>query len=99
MKFNILEFTGKDTFKKHSFKNFPIGIGRRDDNDLVLNDMIVSRVHCAIYEDSGCIYIADMQSTNGTYLNKKRIEAPHKVKDGDLLLVGKSLLGLSIIKE
>ena len=99
MKFDILEFKDKSTFKKHSFNSFPVSIGRRDDNDLVIDDIVVSRVHCAIYEDSGSIYVADLQSSNGTYLNKQKIENPQKVEDSDLLLVGKTFLGLKIIER
>ena len=55
------------------YDKFPISLGRRDDNDLIINDPLISRIHCTIFNDSGGFYIADLKSTNGTKVNGKEI--------------------------
>ena len=79
------------------FDKFPISIGRRDDNDLTLNDMLVSRIHCAIYNDSDTIFIADIKSTNGTYVNKKKLDLPISISNDDLILIGETILKIQDI--
>lgn len=49
--------------------NSKISIGRDFVNDVVLDDMTVSRVHCSILNDSDRLYIRDEHSTNGTSVN------------------------------
>ncbi len=59
--------------REHSFDKDVITIGAMEDNDLVVNDETVSRYHCKIVqEDSGYI-LQDLQSTNGTFINRVRI--------------------------
>ena len=51
-----------------------ITIGRNPDNDVCINDPYVGRHHCQIVQyDNGTYAIVDMGSTNGTYVNGKRI--------------------------
>lgn len=45
----------------------------------ILTDSRVSRVHAAIREDSGQYYISDLNSTNGTYVNGKRLDSSETV--------------------
>ena len=55
-----------------------IKIGKREDNDIVLQDSRVSRNHAVIVKEGEKFYIYDNGSTNGTYLNNKRL--PPKVR-------------------
>lgn len=63
-------------------------IGRSRSNDIVINDTSVSRLHVRIENRNGQFYILDNNSSNGTFLNKKKIgEAP--IRDGDQLVTGR----------
>jgi hypothetical protein len=64
-------------------------IGRSPDCDIFLDDVTVSRRHAVLVEREGRFLIEDQGSLNGTFLNRKRIEAPAALSDGDELQVGK----------
>ena len=53
---------------------FPVRIGRGVDNDLVLRDVRVSRHHAAIEPSPHGWIVRDLQSTNGTYVNGRRVQ-------------------------
>ena len=63
-------------------------IGRMPDNDLVLNDNLVSRHHCALTGTPAGFVLTDLQSTHGTTVNGERVTVARPLTDGDLLVVG-----------
>jgi hypothetical protein len=64
-------------------------IGRSPDCDVFLDDVTVSRRHAILSEQDGSFTIEDLGSLNGTFLNRRRIEAPARLEDGDELQIGK----------
>ncbi len=66
----------------------------REGTDIVLADPEVSRRHAAIREHGDGIAIEDLGSTNGTYVNQRRITAPAEVGAGDRVRVGRTMLEL-----
>lgn len=50
-----------------------ITIGRSSDNNVVINNSMVSRYHCEIIQESNRIKIVDLNSSNGTFVNGKRV--------------------------
>ncbi|MCG3173511.1 MAG: hypothetical protein GMKNLPBB_01708 [Myxococcota bacterium] len=70
-----------------------IVIGRSSDLDMVLVEDMVSRKHSKISYLPDGIYIQDLGSTNGTFVNGERIKRT-KLKEGDRILVGTSILKL-----
>ncbi len=87
----ILKF--QDTvLNEYNFDKTPVTIGRRDDNDVVIDNMAVSGHHAAIEEEDPNFYVlVDLESLNGTFLNEKKV-AREKVFHGDIILVGKHSL-------
>src|SRR5579871_777024 len=60
----------------------PFTMGRQGDNNLVLRDNRVSRVHARISGDGGAYFIEDQNSRHGVFVNGQRIKR-HKLTDGD----------------
>ncbi len=63
-------------------------IGRSPDAEIFLDDVTVSRNHALLVRRRDGLYIDDLGSLNGTYVNRKRIES-HQLVDGDELQIGK----------
>ena len=63
-------------------------VGRSPDADVFLDDVTVSRNHALLVRRRDGVYIDDLGSLNGTYINRRRIES-HKLEDGDELQIGK----------
>ena len=63
-------------------------IGRSPDAEIFLDDVTVSRNHALVVRRRDGVYIDDLGSLNGTYVNRRRLES-HKLEDGDELQVGK----------
>lgn len=67
-------------------------IGRRDCG-LTLPDDYLSTRHAALWpDDAGAWHVEDMGSTNGTWLNESRVLAPRRIRRGDRLRVGRTLM-------
>lgn len=65
-----------------------ITIGRRPDNDVVIDNLAVSGKHALIITILDDSFLEDLGSTNGTYVNGRLIKK-HALKDGDVIGVGK----------
>ncbi len=67
-------------------------VGRVAPSEIVLRDVEISRSHCKIYCDAEAFYIADLKSTNGTYVDGQRITEPVKLTDGCMVRIGRHQL-------
>lgn len=69
---------------------FPCVLGsRRDCVDILLNDRSVSRMHAQIDESQGKLFLYDLNSSNGTFLNGQRlISEEREIKEGDEIRIG-----------
>ena len=63
-------------------------IGRRPDNDIVLDDDEVSRYHAVLIDTAGSFVISDLRSTNGVQLGGRRIRGSATLADGDHVRIG-----------
>jgi adenylate cyclase len=67
----------------------PCSLGRASSNEIVLLDQLVSRRHAIIQLQGEQEYwLVDFGSRNGSYINGRRIAAPTRLQDGDLLRFG-----------
>lgn len=64
-------------------------LGRKADNDIVLDTLVVSGRHCA-FDLVGVadVFLEDLGSTNGTYVNDHMIKRRTKLNDGDVIAIG-----------
>jgi pSer/pThr/pTyr-binding forkhead associated (FHA) protein len=72
--------------------NREIIIGRSSDLDMVLVEDMVSRRHAKISSTENEVYIQDMGSTNGTFVNGEKIAGRALLHEGDRILVGTSII-------
>ena len=70
-----------------------ITIGRNPENDIVIDDVKVSRTHLQIVQDdNGNFSLVDFNTTNGTLLNGRRIQGETPLHKGDTVQIGNKLL-------
>lgn len=68
---------------------FPVTIGRSRKCTLTIESNSVSRNHARIdADDNGNLHLVDLESTNGTFVNRTRIAVPTILKEGDILHFG-----------
>ena len=63
-------------------------IGRGEQNNVTINDGFTSHEHACITKIKHAFWLYDLNSTNGTYLNGKRIEKEEALQSGDLIRIG-----------
>ncbi|HEY3119807.1 MAG TPA: FHA domain-containing protein, partial [Vicinamibacteria bacterium] len=70
----------------------PTTLGRAKDNDVPIDDRAVSNRHCRIRPaDGGLFEIVDLKSTNGTFVNRRRVSR-QPLAPGDVIKIGESTL-------
>jgi hypothetical protein len=78
---------------------FPLGdeitLGRAAGCQVPLDDAYASQVHARVFERDGHWYVEDLGSTNGTYLNRRRVAGPMVIKRHDQLQIGNTVLELA----
>jgi len=73
-----------------------INLGRSPDNDVVVgDDPEVSGRHCVLIRQGDRIFLEDLQSTNGAFINGVRIVARYRLEEGDLIGLGRTSLRLT----
>lgn len=65
-------------------------MGRADGSDIPIDDPFASSVHARIFPRGQFMYIEDMGSTNGTYLNGRRLRGAERLKIGDTVRIGET---------
>ncbi len=83
-----LVVVGGDAKEKEVSLNLPTVIGRGKDVTLTLPHALVSRQHTEIFEKDGWLFVKDLGSLNGTYVNNRRIKEPQKLLPNHLLTLG-----------
>lgn len=89
--FQLVIRTGPNIGKVFPLEATEISIGRELGNTIVINDAEVSRNHAKLTWQGAGYVIEDTGSTNGTFVNKQRISAPHAVKVGDLVSLSENI--------
>lgn len=67
-------------------------LGRSPEADLVLDDPYASEFHMRLVAQEHGLTLHDLGSTNGTYVNGRRVTAPTQLKRGDTIQVGKTVM-------
>ena len=67
-------------------------VGRNVDADIVINDPYASDFHARLGLQDSTVMLHDLGSTNGTYVNGRRVTAPTSLNKGDSVQIGKTII-------
>ncbi len=81
----------KQVINEIPFTENSITVGRKPDNGVVIDNLAVSGYHARIDKTGDEYILTDLQSTNGTFVNEKKISS-HRLRHGDNVIVGKHVL-------
>ncbi len=68
-----------------------VSIGRAGSCQIVIDDTYASQQHARVYESNGGFMVEDLGSTNGTYVNGRKISYPLELRPGDRIKIGKTV--------
>jgi pSer/pThr/pTyr-binding forkhead associated (FHA) protein len=78
--------------REHKGERFPLAdeltLGRAAGCTVTLDDTYASQLHARVFERDGVVHVEDLGSTNGTYLNGRKVDAAQAVQRGDRIKVG-----------
>jgi pSer/pThr/pTyr-binding forkhead associated (FHA) protein len=77
-------------------RRYPLGdeltVGRAAGCGITVDDTFVSQIHARVFRRDGNLYVEDLGSTNGTWLNRNKVAGPILMRKGDRLQVGSTVL-------
>ena len=76
----------------------PFELGRTPEADVYLRDPEVSRRHARFETHNGAVYVEDRKSSNGTFLNGRRITEAIELREGDEIDVGTTRLVVTAVR-
>ncbi|NOZ12940.1 MAG: FHA domain-containing protein [Acidobacteria bacterium] len=88
MGYSVVIKTSKGRFDFQLDKDFAT-MGRSKDNEIHIDDLSVSRKHAVLEREGNQFYITDLNSSNGTYVNSKKITEKTAVRPEDVIIVGR----------
>jgi diguanylate cyclase (GGDEF)-like protein len=87
----IVQIHGPELGKKYALQESEFTIGRGEDNHIVVELDNVSRKHARIIRRQGRMFVEDLKSTNGTFLNDQEVRQETLLRSGDIIKVGGSI--------
>ncbi|MGZ3457025.1 MAG: diguanylate cyclase [Archangium sp.] len=87
----IVQIHGPELGRKYALQENELTIGREEGNHIVVDVDNVSRKHARILRKQGRLFVQDLGSTNGTYLNDQEVTRETPLRSGDLIKVGGSI--------
>jgi pSer/pThr/pTyr-binding forkhead associated (FHA) protein len=80
-------------------RSFPLGeevtVGRAAGCHVTIDDTYASQLHARVFMRDGQVFVEDLGSTNGTYLNRRKVTGPMQLQRGDKLQIGNTVLELA----
>ena len=99
MDFQLLIVRGRSGSQALKLADGVTTIGRHDDCQIRIKSSQVSRRHCELFEKKGLLLVKDLGSSNGTFVNGKKIETQQVLEPGDEMTIGQVKLKVSKIGE
>lgn len=99
MRARIIITKGKDKGKSFLVaEGKPITVGRSSAADISLAEPRISRIHCRFTHDGKHIMLTDLNSTNGTFVNERKIKSV-PLADGDTIRIGETVMTMHLEKD
>src|SRR5881275_2297917 len=94
MPFSVILTEKGGATQRLDFESEEITIGRVDENDICLPKGNISKKHTKIVVKDGKIIVLDLKSTNGTYVNGKKLAGPQVISPVDKVYIGDFILNV-----
>ncbi len=91
----FIDCDGEST-RSPEFAKPEVTLGRRPSNDVVLADAAASGGHARVFVTGSALTILDLDSTNGTFVNQRRLRGPHVLQPDDVVEIGDTKLRFSL---
>ncbi len=88
---SLFVIRGNDQGSRYELDGQTVGLGRDTSNEVEVHDTEVSRQHAELRRVDGAYEISDLNSSNGTYVNGRRVEQ-HRLASGDHVQIGSTLM-------
>ena len=85
--------------RRQLFSVTELSVGRVQGNDLLLPKGNVSKQHAKVFLRDGRFIVTDLNSTNGTYVNRRRIQQATAISDGDRIYIGDFVLRIEPVED
>src|SRR5215471_1601522 len=85
--------------RRETFDRTEINVGRVQGNDLMLPKGNVSKRHARLLYRDGRFIVTDLKSTNGTYVNGRKIAQATIVREGDKIYIGDFVLRIEALSS
>ena len=83
--------------KEYILEEFPVTVGKMQSSvQMVIEDVSVSRLHARFRKHGNAVYLQDLDSTNGTFVNKRQLKPSEEsiIKRGDEIQFGKIIVNV-----
>src|SRR5205814_9819194 len=94
MSFSVILTEKGGPTQRLDFECEEITIGRVDENDICLPKGNISKKHTKIVVQDGKIIVLDLKSTNGTYVNGRKLAGPRLISPADKVYIGDFILNV-----
>ncbi len=84
----FVQYSGANLGKRYILDQKDMVVGRSPNVQIVVNEQSVSRNHAQCLSFGDSVSIMDLGSSNGTYVNDKRINEQYTLQDGDIIRLG-----------
>lgn len=88
----LIIISGQHVGRPHKVGDEPMTMGRSPQVDVQLNDVGVSRKHARIERRGDYVFVRDLKSANGTYVNGELVTHDYQLKDGDKITLGSTTI-------
>ena len=92
----LVGVSGKLQGQRYSIPPQGLRVGRQAGNEVLLDETGVSRQHARLIFHNGALWVQDMGSRNGVFVNDARVQAHRQISPGDKIRIGNSVLEVRI---